>query len=142
MATSTTVPLTVLPEAAARVAELGMQAEFERMLQHTRQTLPGLRSIRVYLAEPYDTDNEPRVVIQLPGIHNWNLSLFKNFAAGGRRRLQFRVEAYNLLNTLQFKDVDKGARFDAAGNQVNANFGKATAARNPRIMQGSVRFTF
>jgi hypothetical protein len=33
-------------------------------------------------------------------------------------------------------------RFDAAGNQVNANFGKATGARNPRIMQGSVRFTF
>jgi hypothetical protein len=89
-----------------------------------------------------DFGNEPRTVIQLPGIHNWNLSLFKNFTAGGRRRLQFRAEAYNVLNTLQFKDVDKGARFDAAGNQVNANFGKATAARNPRIMQVSVRFNF
>jgi hypothetical protein len=42
--------------------------------------------------------------------------------------LQFRVEAYNVLNTLQFKDVDKGARFDPAGNQVNANFGKAITA--------------
>ena len=33
-------------------------------------------------------------------------------------------------------------RFDAAGRQVNANFGKATQARNARIIQGSIRFSF
>lgn len=89
-----------------------------------------------------DYGNEPRNVIQLPGISNWNLALFKNFGLGGTRRLQFRIEAYNLLNALQFKDVDRGARFDATGAQVNANFGKATSARNPRIMQASFRFSF
>jgi len=56
--------------------------------------------------------------------------------------VQFRLEAYNVLNTLQFRNVDRGARFDAAGNQVNANFGTANQARNPRIMQASLRFTF
>lgn len=35
------VPITITPEAAARVAKLGMQAELERMLEHTRQTVPG-----------------------------------------------------------------------------------------------------
>ena len=70
------------------------------------------------------------------------LPLLAAAPTGGVRRLQFRVEAYNVLNRLQFKDVDKGARFDAAGNQVNANFGKAITARNPRIMQVSVRFIF
>ena len=89
-----------------------------------------------------DIGNEPRTLIQLPGINNWNLALFKNVPIGGPRRAQFRVEAYNVLNTVQFKDVDKGARFDAAGNQVNANFGTATAARNPRIMQVSLRLNF
>ena len=88
-----------------------------------------------------DFGNEPRNVIQLPGINNWNLALFKNFPVG-TRRFQFRAEAYNVLNTLQFRNVDRGARFDAAGNQVNANLGKANSARNPRIMQASFRFTF
>ena len=96
--------------------------------------------------------DEPRYIFRMPGINNWNLSFFKNFPLGsGRRRLQFRWEMYNVLNHTQFgiaKDVtgypgiDNTVRFDAAGNQVNANFGKATGARNARIMQGSVRFTF
>jgi hypothetical protein len=88
-----------------------------------------------------DFGNEGRAVIQLPGINNWNLALFKNFPVG-TRRFQFRIEAYNVLNTLQFRNIDRGARFDAAGNQTNINFGKANTARNPRIMQASFRFTF
>src|SRR5262249_11592159 len=59
-----TVPLTVTQEAAARVAELGMQREFDQMLEHMRQTVPGLLAIEVELAEPYDTGDEPRVLIQ------------------------------------------------------------------------------
>jgi hypothetical protein len=61
---TTTVPVTVEPEAAARVAELGMQAELERMLEHTRQTVPGLRAIEVQLALPYDTGDETSIIIQ------------------------------------------------------------------------------
>jgi hypothetical protein len=96
--------------------------------------------------------DEPRYIFRMPGINNWNLSFFKNFPLGnGKRRLQFRWEMYNVLNHTQFgaaygvtgyPGIDNTARFDPAGNQVNANFGKATAARNPRIMQGSVRFSF
>ncbi len=62
---TTTIPVTVTPEAAERVAELGMQAELERMLEHTRQTVPGLRSIEVQLALPYDTGDETSIVIQV-----------------------------------------------------------------------------
>jgi hypothetical protein len=61
---TTTVPVTIEPEAAARVAELGMQAELERMLEHTRQTVPGLRAIDVQLALPYDTGDETSIIIQ------------------------------------------------------------------------------
>jgi hypothetical protein len=59
----TTIPITVKPEAAARVAELGMQAELERMLEHTLQTVPGLRSIEVQEALPYDTGDETTILI-------------------------------------------------------------------------------
>ena len=89
-----------------------------------------------------DFGDEPRNVLRLPGINNWNLSLFKNVPLGATTRLQFRVEAYNVLNTLQFRNVDTTARFDPAGAQVNGNFGKANDARNPRIMQVSMRLSF
>jgi hypothetical protein len=101
-----------------------------------------------------DYGNAPRYVFRGPGINNWNLSLVKNFPFGnGRRRVQLRVEAYNVLNHTQFgcayqsptctyPGIDNTARFDPAGNQVNAAFGEATVARNARIMQGSIRFSF
>jgi Carboxypeptidase regulatory-like domain/TonB-dependent Receptor Plug Domain len=89
-----------------------------------------------------DYGNAPRNVFQLPAFVNWNLSLFKNVAVGGHKRLQFRWEVYNVLNSVQFDLIDNTARFDATGAQVNQNFGKATRARNPRIMQGALRFTF
>jgi hypothetical protein len=43
---------------------------------------------------------------------------------------------------VQFDQIDDTARFDASGVLVNQNFGKATRARNPRIMQGALRFVF
>jgi hypothetical protein len=67
--TTTTVPVTVLPEAATRVTELGMQAELERMLEHTRHTVPGLRAIEVQLALPYDTGEETTIIIEATRDH-------------------------------------------------------------------------
>ncbi|PYR91413.1 MAG: hypothetical protein DMF84_17400 [Acidobacteria bacterium] len=89
-----------------------------------------------------DYGNAARNVFQLPPIVNWNLALFKNLPMGGKRRLQFRWEVYNLLNSVQFDLIDNTARFDASGAQVNQNFGKATRARNARIMQGALRLVF
>ena len=62
------------------------------------------------------------------------------------RAAQFRVEVYNLFNQIEFQDIDRTARFDAAGNQINPNFGTAIGISNPtrppRVMQLSARFTF
>jgi hypothetical protein len=84
----------------------------------------------------------PRTVIERPGINNWNLALFKNFALGGSRLFQYRLEAYNLFNHLQFSDIDRTATFNPQGQQVNANFGLANTSRQARVIQMSVRFTF
>jgi hypothetical protein len=87
--------------------------------------------------------NTPRTVIQRPPINSLNTSLFKNFGLGGQRRLQLRLEGYNVLNHTQISDIDRTARFDATGKQVNTNFGLATSAsRPPRILQASVRLNF
>ncbi|MBM3757980.1 MAG: carboxypeptidase regulatory-like domain-containing protein [Acidobacteria bacterium] len=78
-----------------------------------------------------------------PGFNNFDVSVFKNFPVFSEKRIiQFRWEFYNLFNHTQFSDVNNIARFDPAGNQVNTQFGWATAARSERRMQASLRFSF
>jgi Carboxypeptidase regulatory-like domain/TonB-dependent Receptor Plug Domain len=93
-----------------------------------------------------DYGDAPRNAVRRPGVKNWNLALFKNFQISGRRSFQYRLEAYNVLNNVQFQDVDRTARFDAAGLQTNVNFGTAIGIANPtrppRVIQMSLRFNF
>jgi hypothetical protein len=89
-----------------------------------------------------DIGNAPRTFYRLPKIVNSNISAFKNFAIGGGRRIQFRWEMYNVFNQVNWSAINTNAQFNPEGQQVNANFGKATQSRSPRIMQGALRFTF
>jgi hypothetical protein len=56
------VPVTVTPEAAARVAELGFQTQIEQMIEHARH-LPDVVRIEVVLNERYDMGGEPGVSV-------------------------------------------------------------------------------
>jgi hypothetical protein len=59
-----TIPIVVNEDAAARVAELGMQRELEQMLEHARQVVPDLRALRVTLEhDPARPEDEPQVVL-------------------------------------------------------------------------------
>jgi len=89
-----------------------------------------------------DIGNAPRAFFKLPPIVNTNFSLFKNFRIGGNRRLQFRWEMYNVFNQVNWSSINTNAQFNPAGQLVNQSFGQATGARDPRIMQGALRFTF
>jgi hypothetical protein len=80
--------------------------------------------------------------VVLPGFHNHDLSIFKNFPLRGGHRMQFRWEIYNLFDSLSFNEVDTSAIFDANGNQTDTNFGKVISARTERRMQFSLRYTF
>ena len=66
---------------------------------------------------------------------NSNISVFKNFAIGGGKRIQFRWEMYNVFNQVNWSAINTNAQFNPAGEQVNANFGKAT----PRATRASCR---
>jgi len=78
-----------------------------------------------------------------PGVNNWDLNLSKRIPVYGEQRyFQFRAEFYNAWNHTQFSGYDTGARFNPAGQQLNANFGAYSSARDPRRIQLSLRFMF
>src|SRR4029450_887594 len=81
--------------------------------------------------------NSPQYTFRGPGTNNVDLALMKRIPLGasGTRSLRIRIEAFNALNTTQFIGINSAARFDAAGNQINSQFGQATSARSPRAIQ-------
>jgi outer membrane receptor protein involved in Fe transport len=81
--------------------------------------------------------NERRDQISGPGLERTDLSLFKTFPIYERVAMEFRAEAFNVMNTAQF--AFPNASFG------NAAFGTITAtnnAYNPRTVQFAVRFKF
>ena len=81
-----------------------------------------------------------------PALVNHDLSVFKNFAMGEQRRLQFRFSAYNFINqplrTFLANDNNLALRFNAAGQQLNDRFGYADNKVGKRILQLAVKFYF
>ncbi len=84
----------------------------------------------------------PIMPIRLPGVNNWNTSLYKEFSVKERLHFQFRAEAYNTFNHTQFSGVNTTITFNAAGVNTNAQAGQITSARDPRIMQLALRLLF
>ena len=72
MAVTTNIPCTINPEATAHVAELGIQHDFDRMVEHTLYSIPELRRVEVILESASEDDDESRVVIvsYLPALGN------------------------------------------------------------------------
>lgn len=75
-----------------------------------------------------------RNIIQSPAWWNWDLSAFKNFNITETSFLQFRAEAFNGFNNVQF--------FPPELNIVSPNFGTLQTAQRPRVMQLALRLTF
>ncbi len=72
-----------------------------------------------------------------PGMENFDMALVKNLRVSESKSLQFRVEAFNVLNHAQFfgpKAVD--------GNISSATFGDVVSAAPPRLLQAGAKFIF
>jgi outer membrane receptor protein involved in Fe transport len=54
-----------------------------------------------------------------PGLHVWNMSIFKNTSITERFRLQFRAEAFNVFNHRNFT-LTSGSAFNTLGSNANA----------------------
>jgi hypothetical protein len=115
------------------------------ILPHGEHTVDRMFNTSVFkLSGLNDAGNSPRDIYRGPGLINWDATLFKNIPIQGEKRaIQLRWEVYNIFNHTNFQNVDNTARFDPnTGAQTNLTFGKATSARNARIMQVSARFSF
>jgi hypothetical protein len=63
--------------------------------------------------------NVGRNTVSGPGYATWDSAVFKNFELGGRRRLQIRLEAFNILNRANFS-LPANTVFNSAGRVDNA----------------------
>jgi hypothetical protein len=54
-------------------------------------------------------------ILASPGLVNEDLSLFKSFVIGENKRIEFRCEAFNLLNTPHFSPPSSGVPDSNAG---------------------------
>jgi hypothetical protein len=92
-----------------------------------------------------------------PGFINHDLTVARKIPLGESRELQLKVEAFNVLNHVQFTGVNAGFNFapctvgstsdciatPAGGyRNTNANIGALTGERGPRILSLEMRFQF
>jgi hypothetical protein len=78
--------------------------------------------------------NAGRNTIRGPGFASTDLSLFKNFDLGGSRRVQIRIEAFDVFNQTHFNNP--------SGALNTANFGRITSAQDGRVMQLGIKYLF
>jgi Carboxypeptidase regulatory-like domain/TonB-dependent Receptor Plug Domain len=90
-----------------------------------------------------DPGNAGKYDVRQPGVNNNDMAISKNFPIKSERRyFSLRWEAYNVFNHTQFASINTAAKFTPAGVQTNTLFGTVVSTRTPRVMQGSLRFTF
>jgi hypothetical protein len=80
-----------------------------------------------------------------PGKQNWDMSLAKRIpiGLGEGRAFQFRAEAYNIFNHVNFGGVNSSASYNSLGGaQTNQSYGQLSGAGQPRILQLSLRFEY
>jgi hypothetical protein len=124
------------------------------------------------LAMPGVNDRGPydRFYLRNPGFTNFDLSLFKNFplGSGGKRSIQLRVEAFNVLNHAQFDQLNTATNVVNGAGQTGAAifnnytnlsvtnnlrpagdtrvlgtfFGEPNRTRDPRIIQLGIKLYF
>jgi hypothetical protein len=79
----------------------------------------------------YRFGNSGRNILYGPGTKQVDLSLFKSFAFAERRRVEFRAEAFNSLNTPQFNNPNASIGFTGVA--------KITSAGSPTTYQRTSR---
>jgi hypothetical protein len=65
MATGTNIQVTITSEAQAKIDGWGMRAEFERMLEHARRSIPGVTAVAVDAPWLHDLNDDPIVFVEI-----------------------------------------------------------------------------
>ena len=85
---------------------------------------------------PGTLGNVGRNSVRGPGFVNYNASLSRNFALGEKRRLQLRMDAFNVTNTPRFADP--------SGSFTSGSFGRITntVSNSERRIRLGLKFSF
>jgi len=86
---------------------------------------------------PGQQGNAKRRIFYGPGIDNYDASLQKTIRIRDSKRLDLRLEAFNLFNHSQFFGP---ATVD--GQEEDPNFGNIVSAASPRLIQIAAKFAF
>jgi hypothetical protein len=73
--------------------------------------------------------------IEGPGLYLWDLSVRKEFHVGERRRMQFRADAFNMMNHANFRSLQTTVT-------TTSNYATVTGSGPARNLQGGIRFDF
>ena len=77
-----------------------------------------------------------------PNFFGADISLFKGFKVTERVNLQFRAEAFNLLNRTNFQLPSSASGGNFATRVNNGNFGTSNGTFNPRQIQLGLKLNF
>jgi hypothetical protein len=90
--------------------------------------------------------NVGRNTLWLPGINNWDMSLFKNTKLTERVTTQLRFEFFNVFNHTQWSGVNTGISVPNPGDPVTSGTigttGQINSTRDPRSMQLGLKLMF
>lgn len=118
-------------------ARLNGKADVQQLVGPARRwlTAPADPAFPFRLSSNLGFGNLGRNTTREPGFWNLNLGVFRDIPITERVRFQFRFEAYNALNHVNYLEP---ASFDI----TNANYGLITAAAPARQMQVGARLSF
>ena len=109
-------------------------------LPHHKRTITEWFNTAAFTSTPGQSNSNPipgnagRNLVRGPGYTNDDFSLFKNFSLSQRMNLQFRAEAFNLLNTPHYGNPNASRNSGA--------FGSITSASGLRIMQFALKLIY
>jgi hypothetical protein len=83
-------------------------------------------------------------IMQGPGYANFDMTIDRKINLHSeKRRLELKVEAFNVFNHVQFTGVNSTFQYSAVTNlNTNANLGALTGERGARIMASEIRLVF
>ncbi len=76
-----------------------------------------------------------------PGFSEWDVATIKNFDFAERVRLQFRAQAFNVVNHPSFTTIDTTVRFDSAGKPAQT-YGAITGVGPARTLEFGLKLIF
>jgi len=100
---------------------------------HTRTATCWANAAAFQTPPQYTFGTAGRNEVRGPGYQDLDFSVSKNFRFTERNRLEFRAEAFNLLNH---------PNFDNPGNSLTSTFGVISTAQAPRQIQFGLRYIF